>query len=144
MKCPRCAQQNPPQGNFCPACGTRLRGDVATSDSQAQLQNDDLRRALAEAAEQQAATAEILKVISSSPSDVQPVFDTIIRNAVELCGVRLGAFFRFDGEQLHLVAYHGHSLEACRSHLRRSRPRLQARTRAAALHASERRRSCGT
>ena len=63
-----------------------------------------------EALEQQTASAEILRVISQSPTDVQPVFDTIIRNAVQLCGARLGAFFRFDGEQLHLVANYGHSL----------------------------------
>ena len=71
MKCSRCAQENPPQDKFCPECGTRLRRDLASnggSDRQAQIQNDDLRRALAEAAEQQAATAETLKVISASPN----------------------------------------------------------------------------
>jgi putative tryptophan/tyrosine transport system substrate-binding protein len=71
MKCSRCAQENPPQDKFCPECGTRLRGDLASnggSDRQAQIQNDDLRRALAEAAEQQAATAETLKVTSASPN----------------------------------------------------------------------------
>ena len=52
------------------------------------------------------ATAEILRVISSSPNDVQPVFDTIVRNAVRLCGARFGAVHRFDGERLHLAAHH--------------------------------------
>jgi predicted amidophosphoribosyltransferase len=67
MKCSRCAPENPPEDKFCPECGTRLRGDLASgSDRQAQIQNDDLRRALAEAAEQQAATAQALKVISAS------------------------------------------------------------------------------
>jgi signal transduction histidine kinase len=61
-----------------------------------------------EALEQQTATAEILRVISSSPTDVQPVFDTIVPNAVSLCGARMGAVYRFDGELMHLVAYHNY------------------------------------
>src|SRR5262245_2403143 len=69
-------------------------------------------RDLVEALEQKTATSEILRVISQSPTDVQPVFGTIVRNAVQLCGAKLGAFFRFDGEQLHPVANHGHSLES--------------------------------
>jgi GAF domain-containing protein/CheY-like chemotaxis protein len=59
---------------------------------------------LTEALEQQTATANILRVISSSPTDVQPVFDTIVRCAVQLCGARFGVMHRFDGEQLHVVA----------------------------------------
>jgi two-component system NtrC family sensor kinase len=64
-----------------------------------------LEAALAEALEQQAATGNILRVISSSPTNVQPVFDTIVRNAVQLCGARFGVLYRFDGEQLHLAAH---------------------------------------
>ena len=51
-----------------------------------------------EALEQQRATAEILGVISSLPADVQPVFDTIVRNFVSLCGGIMGAVYTFDGE----------------------------------------------
>src|SRR5215831_19322882 len=61
-------------------------------------------RELAEAREQQAATSEILGVISTSPTDVQPVFETIVRNAVSLCGSLFANVFRFDGELLHFVA----------------------------------------
>ena len=61
---------------------------------------------LAESLEQQAATSEILRVISSSPSDAQPVFETIVRNAVSLCGSLFANVFRFDGELLHFVAGH--------------------------------------
>src|SRR5688572_16160457 len=57
-------------------------------------------------AQQQAATAEILKVIAASPSDVQPVFDAIVRSAVRLCGSLFGFVGRFDGEKLHLAAQH--------------------------------------
>jgi len=62
-----------------------------------------------EALKQQAATARILKVIASSPSDVQPVFDAIVRSAVRLCGSLFGSVYRFDGEMLHFVAHHNFS-----------------------------------
>ena len=51
-------------------------------------------------------TSAILRVISSSPTDVQPVFETIVRNAVALCGSLFANVFRFDGELLHFVASH--------------------------------------
>ena len=63
-------------------------------------------RELTEALEQQAATAEILRTISATPTDVQPVFEAIVRNAVSLCGSLFANVFRFDGELLHWVASH--------------------------------------
>src|SRR6266851_751475 len=65
-----------------------------------------------EALEQQTATSEILRVISSSPTDVQPVFVTIVRNAVRLCDGLFSALFRYDGELIHQVAQHNFSPEA--------------------------------
>src|ERR1700730_18992680 len=65
-----------------------------------------LARELAEARQQQAATSEVLRVISTSPSDEQPVYQTIVRNAVSLCGSLFALVFRFDGEQLHFAAGH--------------------------------------
>jgi GAF domain-containing protein/anti-sigma regulatory factor (Ser/Thr protein kinase) len=65
-----------------------------------------------EALEQQTATAEILRVISSSPTDVRPVFDTIVRSAVRLCEGLFSALFRYDGELIHQVAQHNFSPEA--------------------------------
>jgi two-component system NtrC family sensor kinase len=59
-----------------------------------------------EARAQQAATAEILRVIRISPTDVQPVFETIVRNSVSLCGSLFANVFRFDGGLLHFVAAH--------------------------------------
>jgi signal transduction histidine kinase/putative methionine-R-sulfoxide reductase with GAF domain len=63
-------------------------------------------RDLTEALEQQTATSEILRVISQSPTDVQPVFDTIVRSAVRLCDGLFGSGYRFDGELMHLAALH--------------------------------------
>ena len=52
------------------------------------------------------ATSAILRVISTSPTDVQPVFETIVRNAVALCGSLFANVFRFDGESLNFAASH--------------------------------------
>ena len=60
-----------------------------------------------EALERQTATSDILKVIASSPSDVQPVFDVIVERAVRLCGARMGRVYRYDGDLIHLVGGHG-------------------------------------
>ena len=62
-------------------------------------------RDLSEALEQQTATSEILRVISSSPTDLQPVFQTILANAVRLCEAQNGAVFRFDGETFRAVVW---------------------------------------
>jgi two-component system NtrC family sensor kinase len=64
-----------------------------------------LTRELSESLEREAATSNVLGVISSSPTDAQPVFDTIIRRAVQLSGARFGVLHRFDGERLHLAAH---------------------------------------
>ena len=62
---------------------------------------------LTEALEQQTATADILKVISQSPTDVQPVFDAIAERAMILCGALTGAVTQLDSELLHLRAFCG-------------------------------------
>jgi signal transduction histidine kinase len=64
-------------------------------------------RELAEAREQQAATSEILRVISNSPDDMQPVFDTIASSAAKLCEAYDVIVFRVEGDNLHLVAHFG-------------------------------------
>jgi GAF domain-containing protein len=65
-----------------------------------------------EALEQQMATSEILRVISSSRTDVKPVFDAIVRSAVRLCNADHSIAARFDGEQLHHLAHYGFSAQA--------------------------------
>ena len=81
---------------------TKARTDVDSL----RAANAELEEKLAEALGQQAATSEILRVISTSPTDVQPVFETIVRNAVSLCGSLFANVFRFDGELLHFAAGH--------------------------------------
>src|SRR5262249_7051798 len=69
-------------------------------------------RELTEALEQQTATSEILRVISSSPTDVQPVFDAIVQSAVRLCDGLHGVVDRFDGELIHFAAQYNYTPEA--------------------------------
>src|SRR5262245_5259081 len=61
---------------------------------------------LSESLEQQRATSDILRVISGSPTDVQPIFDAIVRSASRLCGSEYAIVTRYDGELLHLAAQH--------------------------------------
>ena len=65
---------------------------------------DQRNRDLTESLEQQTATSEILRVISRSQTDVQPVFDTIARAALELCGANAGNVFTYDGNLVHLMS----------------------------------------
>src|SRR5947199_6119757 len=71
------------------------------------IENVRLFNETREALERQTATADILKVIASSPSDVQPVFDVIVERAVQLCGARMGRVYRYDGNLIHMVGGHG-------------------------------------
>ena len=70
-----------------------------------------LTKELREAREQQTATAELLRIISSSPTDAQPVFDTIVRNFVSLCGSIFGTIFTFDSQLVHFAGAYGFSSE---------------------------------
>jgi GAF domain-containing protein len=104
MQCPRCQHENRSGAKFCDDCGTPLK--IPPGGHPAEPSYADLQRTLREAGARENATGEILRIISSSPSDVQPAFEAILARAVELCGARHGSLFRFDGELLHSVAHH--------------------------------------
>ena len=77
---------------------------IASQETTIATQARELRQAL----EQQTATSDILGVISSSPTDLQPVFDTIAKHSVKLCGALFSSVYRFDGELIHMVAHHNY------------------------------------
>ena len=110
MQCPRCQHENRPQARFCEECA----GPLSPSPrSYADLKSEvDLKQALVEAFEQQTATADILQVISNSPTDAQPVFDVIVKSAVRVCGGLHGTVYRVQDGLIHLVAHHNFSPEA--------------------------------
>ena len=103
----------------------------AESDiTQRKLAEIELRRArdqAEEALEQQTATAEVLRVTSSSPTDAQPVFEAILTNALRLCEASFAAVFTYDGECLQNVA-HRNASPAFAQALRNSRPRPSRET----------------
>src|SRR5262245_66275579 len=72
---------------------------------------EQLKQELAEARDQRAATGEILRIISSSPGDLQPVLDTIVATATRLCGAEKATIRRRSGDAYPMVAEHGFSPE---------------------------------
>ena len=70
-----------------------------------------LARELNEAVEQQTATAEILRVISSSSGDLPPVFEAILENATRICEAKFGNLWLREGDKFRIVAMHGGSPE---------------------------------
>jgi signal transduction histidine kinase/putative methionine-R-sulfoxide reductase with GAF domain len=81
---------------------------------------------LTEALDQQTATSEILRVVSRSPTDLQPVFDTIARSAARLCDATVSGLALFDGNVLEIAATYGYEPGAL-EYLRRAHPRRAGR-----------------
>ena len=112
MQCPRCQHEHSPKANFCEECGTPLARPGQSSSpaaSYADLQRDldHVARVLGQSLEQQTATSEILRVISSSPSDVQPVLDAVAASAARLCAAPDVSLFVREADHLRVAARHG-------------------------------------
>ena len=86
------------------AKAVKLKTEALKREAEALGQLQARTRDLNESHEQQGATSEILRVIASSPTDLQPLFDVIVGNALRLCDGLFSTLFRFDGEMIAFVA----------------------------------------
>src|SRR6202048_626876 len=89
-----------PKRNNAPTAAPRTSSTLA--DLQEQVSS--LTRELAEAREQHTATSKVLQVSSSSPGELEPVFQAMLENAVRICEAKFGILFRIDGEKFHFAA----------------------------------------
>ena len=102
---------NPTKGRRRKVPGPKRRAPKAGARSNSSSGGEEteiarLTRELSEALERQAATSEVLQVISGSPGDLQPVFAAMLENAVRICDAKFGNIHRWDGDALHLMATH--------------------------------------
>jgi signal transduction histidine kinase len=88
-----------------------MAGELKASYAGLEQKVEERTTELRESLEQQTATAEILKVISSSPTDIQPVFDAILENVMRLCDAHMAGLRLYDGKHFRDVAQRGLSPE---------------------------------
>ncbi|MFZ1148395.1 MAG: GAF domain-containing protein, partial [Xanthobacteraceae bacterium] len=92
------------------------------------IENTRLLNELRESLQQQTATSEVLGVISSSPGELEPVFQTMLANATRICEAKFGTLFRFDGKTFHPVAQFNTPAALLEAQKRRARFEATART----------------
>jgi two-component system NtrC family sensor kinase len=90
-----------------PATSLRSKATKAgTQVNSLRAANADLKKKLAEALEQLTATSEVLQVISSSPGELEPVFQAMLANAVRICEAKIGTLYIREGDGFRTVAAH--------------------------------------
>ena len=127
MRRPRIASRKPPitrqRKTENPKRSTTSNAAGRTTSSVADLQQRLERQAreIEDAREERAAISEVLRVISSSPGDLQPVFAAMLENAVRICGAKFGNLWLYDGESFRIGATYG-APPAYVEYLRRAGP----------------------
>jgi signal transduction histidine kinase/DNA-binding response OmpR family regulator len=88
-----------------------MAGKLEESYADLEQKVEDRTHELSQALDQQTATAEVLKVISSSPGELHPVFDAMLQNAVRICEAKFGNLWVREGDKFRIVAINGGTQE---------------------------------
>src|ERR1700694_1490140 len=82
------------------------KAKLAPADVDLKKENAALRLELAEALERQTAASEVLQVISSTPGDLEPMFQSLLENATRVCGAKFGTMHLLEGDTVIRVAHY--------------------------------------